>query len=221
MCLDLLGKHPQASDRNDPVQGMLATENGPVYIEGPVEAGRLKQLDFSDSLTNFRPAQQQKKALVTLAGDPDGSVYIARFERAIIGYATFHDPDFPWWKNTGIAELVELGGLEVAAPWRSFGVAKALFKALFCNEDFPYFEDKIVMNIQTIYCWDLNCSTQTTWQYRNMMKTMLEKYNFAVQFTDDPEVREHPANMLMVRIGKKVSRQSREAFEALCLSRNR
>ncbi len=220
MCLDLLGKQPQASDRNYPVQGLLATERGPVYIEGPVEAGRLEELDFSDCLTNFRPAPQQKKALVTLSGDPDGTVYIVRFENTVIGYATFHDPDFPWWRNTGIAELVELGGLEIARPWRGVGVAKALFQALFCNEQFPYFEDKIVMNIQTIYCWDLDCSAETTWQYRNMMKTMLEKFDFFVQFTDDPEVREHPANMLMVRIGRNTSKQSREAFASKCVSRN-
>lgn len=214
-------RSPQPAGGSYPVQHLLTTNKGKVYVEGPVEAERLKQMDFLETLTNFRPAAQQKKALVTLAGDMDGMVFIARLESTVLGYITFHDPDFPWWRHTGLEELMELGGLEVAPQWRGSGISTQLFKSLFRNEDFLFFEDRIVMNIQTLHCWDLCHATQSPWQYRNMMQKMLERFDFQVAKTDDPEIREHPANLLMVRLGKNVSEEARAFFFDLCTSRSR
>lgn len=222
MSLNVLGQlNSQPAGGNYPVQRLLATDRGEVCVEGPVEPERLKQMEFLETLTNFRPASQQKKALVTLAGDADGMVFVARLAQTVLGYMSFHDPDFPWWRNTGLAELMELGGLEIAPQWRGFGVSTYLFKSLFCNEDFLFFEDKIVMNIQTLHCWDLCHATQSPWQYRNMMQKMLERFDFQVARTDDPEIREHPANLLMVRLGKNVSEEARAVFFDLCTSRSR
>ncbi len=221
MSLYLLGECSQGIANSYPVQNTLTTDQGTVQFEGPVTFEHLRQLSFCESLNNFRPAQKQKIALETLAGDPDGMVFIARFEETIIGYVTFHDPDFPWWKNAGVKGLVELGGLEIAPSWRGSGVSSAFFKSLFDNEQYAYFNDKIVMNIQTIHCWDLCNSNKSPWGYRDMMKGMLGKYGFQVEHTADPEIREHLANMLMVRMGENVSRESKEAFLTHCTSSNR
>ncbi len=204
-----------------PVQEMLYTDHGTVFIEGPLAAERLRQMEFAETMNIFRPAPQQKKALVLLAGDPDGMVFTARFGNMVIGYVTFHDPDFPCWKNTGLEELVELGGLEIAPQWRGCGITSAFLNSLFGSGSFNYFEKKIVMNIQMVSCWDLEYFGRSAWQYRKLMKTMLERFGFRVERTDDPEVSEHPANMLMVRMGKDVSRESCELFQELCLSRRR
>lgn len=204
-----------------PVENVICTDVGPVYIEGPVEREKLEKLFFAEGLSNFRPPGQQKKALEMLAEDEDGLVFIARHEHTIIGYATFHNPDFPWWQNTGIEELMELGGLEIDPDWRNSGVASGLFKALFGNEQFDFFEDKIVMNIQTVHCWDIRRSGFSIWEYRELMRGMLEKFGFYVQSTNDPEVREHGANMLMVRIGKHVEKEAAQEFLDICFGKQR
>lgn len=207
--------------KNSPVQGILLTDKAVVHLEGPVDRKFLERLNFSEGLNNFRPCQQQKKALENIAGDPDGMVFIALCVDTVIGYITFHDPDFPWWKDTGIKELVELGGLEIAPEWRNCGIASGMLKAIFSNEAYDYLEGKIVMNVQTVYCWDMRNSNLSPWQYRNLMKSMLEKFDFVVENTDDPEIREHPANMLMVRYGKKVKKESIARFLYACKSRSR
>ncbi len=208
-------------DRGYPVESLVLTDAGPVFVEGPVEREELEKLSFSDGLDIFRPPKKQKEALKKLAGDEDGMIFIARKESMVVGYATFHNPDFPWWQKTGVKELIELGGLEIDPRWRNSGVASGLLQALFDNDEYPYWEYKIVMNVQTVHCWDLRRIGLSEWKYRELMRKLLEKYGFSVQPTDDPEIKDHWANMLMARVGKNVEKGSYARFLNSCFVKER
>ncbi|MDN8760623.1 N-acetyltransferase, partial [Staphylococcus aureus] len=67
-------------------------------IEGPVSYQYLKTLSFDESLNAFRPSNDQFEALLEITQLPEGRIYIAREDKHIIGYVTYHYPDdFERW----------------------------------------------------------------------------------------------------------------------------
>ena len=64
-----------------------------IVVEGPVSPGHLLKLEMHSDLDAFRRPGDQHKALVEIAGLPEGRIIISRTNDTIVGYATFHYPD--------------------------------------------------------------------------------------------------------------------------------
>jgi hypothetical protein len=54
--------------------------------------------------------------------------------------------------------------------------------------------------------WDKE-SGVSPFRYRSVLAHLLEPYHFFKCLTDEPNVRMEPANILLVRIGKRVERE--------------
>ncbi|MDG0793361.1 GNAT family N-acetyltransferase [Cohnella ginsengisoli] len=183
----------------------------PLVIEGPVEPARLKGYRLHDKLDAFRRPREQHEALVEIAGLPEGRVIIAREEDTIVGYVTFHYPDeLERWSEGGMDDLIELGAIEVADEYRSLGLGKAMIVAAFAEEQL---DNAIVYTTEYYWHWDLEKSGLNVWQYREMMEKLMKSVGMVWFATDDPEICAHPANCLMVRIGKDVPLSSAEQFD--------
>jgi len=192
---------------------VLASERGPIVVEGPVASEYLSEMTIDQGLKTFRPASRQLEALVGIAAMPLGRVIIARSSDMVVGYVTFHPAEkFERWGQGDLEEVIELGAVEVSPAWRGCGVAKGLLDVAF-NTD--YFEDYIVVATEYYWHWDLEGTGQTVWEYRKMMERLLEHYGFRREATDDPEITCHPANMLAVRRGGRVAPEALAKFEAL------
>lgn len=187
------------------------TAKGVIYIEGPVTDKYLESLRMNDRLRNFRPPEQQKKALMTITTMPDGMIYLARYEDEIIAYVTFHHPDeyTRWSKHPNV---LEMGGIEVSPDWRNCRVGENLMKTAFSNINLEHF---IVITLEYCWHWDLKNSGLDVWQYQKVLGKIFGKVGLNKVTTDDPEIREHPANVLMARFGAKVSKQDLIMFESL------
>jgi acetoin utilization protein AcuA len=61
----------------------------------------------------------------------------------------------------------------------------------------------------------LKGSLSNVWDYRNMMERLMKSVDMVWFATDDPEICSHPANCLMVRIGKEVPLSSVEKFDRI------
>ncbi|HDC3282383.1 TPA: N-acetyltransferase, partial [Staphylococcus aureus] len=59
-------------------------------IEGPLTHEDLKALTFDAYLTAFRDAEDQFEALLEITTLPEGRIYVARQDKLIVGYVTFH-----------------------------------------------------------------------------------------------------------------------------------
>jgi len=179
------------------------------FLEGPVVSKSLENLDINRKLTNFRPAEDQKQALISISKLPQGMIYIARSGREIIGYLTFHYPDeyFRWSKHP---KVLELGGIEISPDWRKKGIAEALLKEAFNN---PSIEDFIVITLEFCWNWDLKGSGLEIYEYQKMLEKLFGMVSLKRRATDDPDITEHPANVLMVRYGKHVSNEDIALFE--------
>ncbi|MBW8349328.1 GNAT family N-acetyltransferase [Bacillus sp. IITD106] len=191
----------------------LKTKNGSLLIEGPISAEQLSNLDFHKDLVAFRPANQQHEALIEIADLPEGRIIIARDENLVVGYVTFLYPDpLERWSQGNMENLIELGAIEVIPKHRGSGVGKGLLHVSMMDDAM---EDYIIITTEYYWHWDLKGTGLDVWEYRKIMEKMMNSGGLEWYATDDPEITSHPANCLMVRIGKRVDSESIQQFDSI------
>jgi acetoin utilization protein AcuA len=204
----------------DSINSMMSTALGRLHIRGPVNAEELNNYSLAEGLACFRPACRQHQALVELSREPDGIIFTASLANKIISYVTFQKPDYPWWQTRCFPSLLELGSIETDPAWRKMGLTNILLTNVFNNPDFKYFDDYVVMAVQFIHSWDLKNTALAPWAYRQFMLDLFKKYNFVTWETVDPEVREHPCNVLLARVGRNLDAKTISFFTGCCLGTN-
>lgn len=191
----------------------LKTPKGTLVIEGPVKTHNLEMYEFHPDLVAFRPADQQYKAIVEISKLPEARIIIARHEQIIIGYVTYLYPDpLERWSEGKMDDLIELGAIEVASDFRGCAVGKNLLEVSMMDD---HMEDYIILTTEYYWHWDLKQTGLNVWEYRKVMEKMMNAGGLEWMATDDPEICSHPANCLMVRIGKRVDTQSIQKFDRL------
>lgn len=191
----------------------IHTPSGCILIEGPISPEELESYDFHDGLVAFRQPDKQQKALIEIAGLPEGRIIIARMHDMIVGYVTYLYPDpLERWSEGNMEELIELGAIEVAHEFRGCSVGKNLLKVSMMDDAM---EDYIIITTEYYWHWDLKGSGLNVWDYRKIMEKMMNIGGLEWYATDEPEISSHPANCLMARIGKRINPQSIEKFDQL------
>lgn len=189
----------------------LQTGKGLFYIEGPVSDHYLESLVMDEGLHNFRPPGRQKVALMEITNLADGMIYLVRTGDTIIGYVTFHHPDgySRWSKHP---RVLEMGGIEVSPSWRGCRAAENLLQVAFAD---PEVEDFIVITTEYCWHWDMKDTGLDVWDYQRMLTRLFGKVGLQKVTTDDPDILEHPANVLMARFGQNVTKEDKMLFEAM------
>lgn len=191
----------------------LNTSHASLIIEGPISATTLSELEFHEDLIAFRPPKEQQEALIEIAKLPEGRILIARDEKMVVGYVTYLYPDpLERWSQGNMENLLELGAIEVIPKYRRCKVGKSLL-TLSMQDD--AMEDYIIITTEYYWHWDLKGTGLSVWEYRKIMEKMMNAGGLEWYATDDPEICSHPANCLMVRIGKRVDRESIQRFDQI------
>lgn len=191
----------------------LKTPHGPLIIEGPISPEKLASYEFHKDLVAFRPPAQQHKALVEIAGLPEGRIIVARSGHMIVGYVTYLYPDpLERWSEGGMEDLIELGAIEVIPEFRGSRVGKNLLVVSMMDDAM---EDYIIITTEYYWHWDLKGTGLNVWEYRKVMEKMMNAGGLVWYATDDPEISSHPANCLMARIGKRIGAESVQKFDQL------
>jgi acetoin utilization protein AcuA len=184
-----------------------------LIIEGPVTSAALSSCQFHENLVAFRPAQEQKAALVEIAELPEGRIIIARRKNTVVGYVTYVYPDpLELWSQGNMENLLELGAIEVIPEYRNYKIGKSLLEVSMMDDSV---EDFIIITTEYYWHWDLKGTGLSVWDYRRVMEKMMNHGGLEWFATDDPEISSHPANCLMARIGKRVDRESIQQFDQL------
>lgn len=192
-------------------EAIVTRDNRELLIEGPVPPEALAAYTMHPKLDAFRRPADQHEALVEIAALEEGRIIVVREENQIVGYVTFHYPDeLERWSEGGMKDLIELGAIEVADDYRSYGLGKRLIAMAFAEEQL---ENMIVFTTEYYWHWDLEGTGLNVWDYRAMMEKLMKSADMIWYATDDPEICSHPANCLMVRIGKEVPLSSIEQFD--------
>lgn len=191
----------------------IKTPRGNLLIEGPISSEKLAELEFHKDLVAFRQPEQQKKALIEIAGLPEGRIIIARNKDVIVGYVTYVYPDpLERWSEGKMDNLIELGAIEVIPEFRGSGTGKNLLKVSMMDDAM---EDYIIITTEYYWHWDLKGTGLNVWEYRKVMEKMMNAGGLEWYATDDPEISSHPANCLMAKIGKRVDLDSVQKFDRL------
>ncbi|MFB9760015.1 GNAT family N-acetyltransferase [Ectobacillus funiculus] len=191
----------------------LQASTGNLIIEGPVPALTLENCEFHEDLKAFRPAHQQHQAIIEISTLPEARVIIARHEHTIVGYVTYLYPDpLERWSESNMDNLVELGAIEVIPEFRGCHVGQNMLQVSMMDD---YMEDYVIITTEYYWHWDLKGTGLNVWEYRKIMEKMMNAGGLIWMATDDPEICSHPANCLMVRIGKRVNQQSIEMFDRI------
>ncbi|MCL5677574.1 MAG: hypothetical protein M1602_06935 [Firmicutes bacterium] len=129
-----------------------------------------------------------------------------------MGYVVFHPPDpRERWCRGCRGDVLELG-IEVATPWRGKGVARGVLEVSFLD---GALEDYIVLTTEYYWHWDLRGTSLNPYQYRTMLTRLFGSVGLEPRGTDEPDIASHPANMLMVRMGRRVVPERVLEFETL------
>ncbi|MBM7578969.1 GNAT family N-acetyltransferase [Jeotgalibacillus terrae] len=191
----------------------LKTAKGTIMIEGPVSKEQLASMEFHEDLVAFRIPDQQHKALIEIAGLPEGRIIIAREHNTIVGYVTYLYPDpLERWSQGKMDNLIELGAIEVIPKYRGASVGKNLLRVSMMDDAM---EDYIVITTEYYWHWDLKGTGLNVWDYRKVMEKMMNAGGLEYYATDDPEISSHPANCLMARIGSRIDPESIQKFDQL------
>ncbi|MCM3040367.1 GNAT family N-acetyltransferase [Paenibacillus motobuensis] len=195
------------------IRHTIPYQDNEIVIEGPVSPSHLQTLQMHPELDAFRRPKDQHEALIEIAGLPEGRIILARENEVIVGYVTFHYPDeMERWSQGRMPDLIELGAIEVANAYRSMKLGSRMINTAF--ED-SQMEKYIVFTTEYYWHWDLKSSGLSVWDYRKMMERLMQTVDMVWYATDDPEICSHPANCLMVRIGKEVPIESEELFDRI------
>jgi acetoin utilization protein AcuA len=195
----------------------IAVKGFEIEIEGPVNPEKIKAYHMHETLSAFRQPQEQQEALFDIAGLTEGRIIMARQDKWIIGYVTFHYPDeLERWSQEGMEDLIELGAIEVASPFRGLGLGKRMLELAFSKGQM---DNVIVFTTEYYWHWDLEGAKLNVWEYRKMMERLMQSVGMVWFATDDPEICSHPANCLMVKVGKDVSLDSQQQFDRIRFQR--
>lgn len=189
----------------------ISTKLGNVHIEGPVDGKYIISMNFDGGLNSFRIPEKQQKALAEIADSPDGIVYIIRSGQTIVGYVSFHEPD-PFTRWSKHPKTLELGAIEISPKYRNNKLGVKLLKFAFSN---PIMEEKVVITTEYCWHWDLENTGLDIWSYQKMLAKVFGAVGMVKFDTDDPDIREHAANVLMVRFGKNLTTHDIEQFKKL------
>ena len=200
----------------------VVTDKGVVHIRTHCSPDFLEQLEMDEGIgifAHYRSIIRDKEALKRVADLEDGNVVLAYGDDGkIVGYVAFSSPSpLERWGKDGAGPLYELGSIEVSRHWRRRGIAHKMVELAMGDEGV---EDKILFLTGFSWHWDLEETGLSKIDYRKMLMRLFEPLGFRHFYTTEPNVNLDTANVLMVRIGARVSKEDRERFLDLAFATN-
>lgn len=145
--------------------------------------------------------EREHQLLLGIAERPDCALMLAYTPTGeIVGQVTLAPAD-TWWQ--GVDNTYELA-MEVSSPWRRLGIARQL---LALTLEHHVVEEMMLIAVGLSWHWDLKGAGLSPYRYRSLLAHILEPYHFFECLTDEPNVGLDPANILLVRIGKRVEQE--------------
>ena len=182
-----------------PRRSTFETAAGSLILHSSCPPSLVASLRADRGLHAFaRVPEREHQLLLGIAERPDCALTLAYTSTGeIVGQVTLAPAD-AWWQ--GVANTYELA-MEVSSPWRRLGIARQLLSLALEHHTV---EEMILVAVGLSWHWDLKGSGLSAFRYRSLLAHILEPSHFFECLTDEPNVELDPANILLVRIGKRV-----------------
>src|SRR5438874_10077887 len=182
-----------------PHRSAFETAAGSLILHRSCSPSLVASLKVDRGLHAFaRVPEREHQLLLGIAERPDCALTLAYTATGeIVGQVTLAPAD-AWWQ--GVSNTYELA-IEVSLHWRRLGIARQLLSLAL---EHPVVEEMVLAAVGLSWHWDLKVSGLSPFRYRSLLAHILEPYHFFECLTDEPNVGLDPANILLVRIGKRV-----------------
>src|SRR6266550_668498 len=186
-----------------PSRSTFETAAGSLILQSFCPPSLVASLKVDRGLRAFaRVPEREHQLLLGIAERPDCALTLAYTSTGeIVGQVTLVPAD-GWWQ--GVANTYELAK-EVSSSWRRLGIARQL---LSLTLEHHTLEEMSLVAIGLSWHWDLKGSGLSPFRYRSLFAHILEPYRFFECLTDEPNIGLDPANILLVRIGKRVEQEA-------------
>jgi acetoin utilization protein AcuA len=192
------------------------TSAGPLTVRSNCPPGSFDGLRLDDGLGRFARYSsiiQKVEAFEAAAERRGGRVTLALTQpNVIVGYGLcwYPDPEERW---AALGDLVyEMAAVEVSRNFRGLKVGRRII-GMAMDDDF--FEDKITYMQGFSWHWDLQGSGLNAGQYRKLMMELYRPYGFREVYTNEPNICLREENVLMIRVGSRVSPEDQRKFRHL------
>jgi acetoin utilization deacetylase AcuC-like enzyme len=192
----------------------LDTPRGRLFLRDLAPTSLVQQLRPDPALKAFtRRPEREHAILERVATSGHGAVAVAHTESGVIVAQVVLTPADDWWRD--LAGTYEVS-VETSGDWRRMGIAQHLLEFSMAPDWLEYL---IVLAMGLDWHWDLEAAGLQAFDYRSMLRSMFERAGFREVHTSEPNIAMHTANLLLVRIGARVSAQRQTAFsEALYIA---
>jgi len=195
---------------------VVDTPLGAVAVRNNWPPGSMGDLKLEEGLGRFAHYSSiihNVEAFEVIASRDGGRVTLAVAEPNLIvayGLCYYPDSDERW---SGLGDLMyEMAAVEVSRNYRNFAIGRKVMD-LVMDDDF--FEDKIVYMTGFSWHWDLEGSGLTPAQYRQKMIRLYSTYGFREVYTNEPNIALRAENLMMIRVGSRVSAEDQRRFRYL------
>ena len=194
----------------------LSTERGPVRIRNFCTPEEIRRFQFNPQFgthAHYRSLYTHRESLEKYAEKSGANVTLAlNDDNAIVGFAVLGDPD-PEERWAGLDSLLmEVKAVEVARDWRRIHLSAEILEMLLRH---PELEEKIIYMVGYSWTWDLDGTSRTAQQYRQMLIRLFERFDFVEYQTNEPNICLKPENIFMGRVGRQVSEADQKRFKWL------
>jgi len=192
------------------------TPRGPVWVRPKCPPEYFSQVEMESGLGHFAHYSsiiKNVESFKAIASRNGGRVTLAVLEpNLVVGYGLcWYPDDTDRWSALG--ELMyEMAAVEVSRNLRGMHLARLVMDV---TMDDDFFEDKITYMMGLSWHWDLEGKSLSAVQYRRLMMDLYSRYGFREVYTNEPNIALRPENVMMIRVGSRVSEEDQTKFRYL------
>ncbi|MGB8347379.1 MAG: GNAT family N-acetyltransferase [Ktedonobacteraceae bacterium] len=186
---------------------MIETTGGPLILRDFCPPSLVERLQPDSGLRTFaRLPAREHQLLLGIARRPDCALTIAHTPAGeIVGEVTLAPGD-SWWE--GLDNVYEVA-IEVSSHWRGCGLATRLLAFAL---ELDALEDMLLFAEGLSWHWDIEGLGLSVYRYRELIAHLFATQGFTEQPTTEPNINLEPANIFLVRVGKRVDQRASAQF---------
>jgi GNAT superfamily N-acetyltransferase len=192
---------------NGPRRNALETAAGSLILHSFCPPSLVASLKADRGLHAFaRVPEREHQLLLGIAERPDCALTLAYTATGeIVGQVTLAPLDH-WWQN--IENAYEIA-VEVSAGWRNMGIAHHLLSTALAFESL---EESLILAFGLSWHWDYAGLGMSPFHYREMIARLFAAHGFGEYLTSEPNIRMDRANILVARLGSRLTEASINRF---------
>ena len=192
---------------DDPCRSVFETVAGSIILHSFCPPSLVASLRADRGLHAFaRVPEREHQLLLGIADRPDCSLTLAYTPTGkIVGQVSLAPLD-PWWQDIGNAYEI---AVEVSAGWRKQGIAHHLLSLAL---DFESLEESLILGLGLSWHWDYAGLGISPFHYRELIARLFAAHGFSEYLTSEPNIRMDPANILVARLGSRLTEGSMNRF---------